>query len=148
MGNEQMAPETKGVAMEVLATVDLAGEIEGMEGRQLRMRLVTVEPGGVFGPIHDHKGRPGTVYILQGTITDHRDGVATDYGAQTPTTPSMWCLMSMCSRNGMRVPHVICSRNLIPEGEGLVFGGEDEGLLDPVDVPGQVGRVGLGVEQL
>src|SRR5665647_3033747 len=45
-----------------------------------------------------------------------------------------WCLMSMCSRNGMRVPHVICSRNLIPEGEGLVFGGEDEGLLDPVDV--------------
>src|SRR5665811_1649644 len=59
-----------------------------------------------------------------------------------------WCLMSMCSRNGMRVPHVICSRNLIPEGEGLVFGGEDEGLLDPVDVPGQVGRVGLGVEQL
>src|SRR5450756_49954 len=64
------------------------------------------------------------------------------------STRSPWCLMSMCSRNGMRVPHVICSRNLIPEGEGLVFGGEDEGLLDPVDVPGQVGRVGLGVEQL
>ena len=80
MSNEQGAPETKGVAVEVLATVDLAREIEGMEGRQLRMRIVTIEPGGVFGPIHDHKGRPGTVYILQGTITDHRDGVATDYG--------------------------------------------------------------------
>src|SRR5664279_4707111 len=57
-----------------------------------------------------------------------------------------WCLMSMCSRNGMRVPHVICSRNLIPQGEGLVLGGEDEGLLDPVDVARQVGRVGLGIE--
>ena len=42
--------------------------------------MVTIEPGGVFGPVHDHVGRPGTVYILQGTITDHRDGVATDYG--------------------------------------------------------------------
>jgi quercetin dioxygenase-like cupin family protein len=35
---------------------------------------------GVFGPIHDHNDRPGIVYILQGTITDHRDEVATDYG--------------------------------------------------------------------
>ena len=42
--------------------------------------MVTIEPGGIFGPIHDHRGRPGTVYILQGTITDHRNGVATDYG--------------------------------------------------------------------
>jgi uncharacterized cupin superfamily protein len=38
------------------------------------------EPGAVYGPVHDHKDRPGLVYILEGTITDHRDGVATDYG--------------------------------------------------------------------
>ena len=80
MSEERVAPETRGVTVKVLATVDLAGEIEGMAGRQLRMRMVTIEPGGVFGPIHDHQGRPGTVYILQGTITDHRGGVATDYG--------------------------------------------------------------------
>ena len=80
MSNEQMTPETRGVAVEVLATVDLAREIEGMAGHQLRMRLVTFEPGGIFGPIHDHSGRPGAVYILQGSITDHRNGVATDYG--------------------------------------------------------------------
>jgi quercetin dioxygenase-like cupin family protein len=77
---EEVAPETKGVSVELLATVDLDGEIEGMDGRQLRMRMVTIEPGGVFGPLHDHVGRPGTVYILQGTITDHRDGAATEYG--------------------------------------------------------------------
>jgi quercetin dioxygenase-like cupin family protein len=63
-----------------LARVDLAGEIEGMAGHQLRMRMATFEPGGIFGPIHDHRGRPGIVYILQGTITDHRDGIATEYG--------------------------------------------------------------------
>ena len=80
VSNEQAAPETKGVTVQTLATVDLGPEIEGMAGRQLRMRMVTIDPGGVFGPVHTHKGRPGTGCILQGTITDHRDGIATDYG--------------------------------------------------------------------
>jgi quercetin dioxygenase-like cupin family protein len=78
--DEQVGPQTSGVVTELLATVDLGPEIEGMDGRQLRMRMVTIEPGGVFGPVHDHVGRPGTVYVLQGTITDHRDGITTDYG--------------------------------------------------------------------
>jgi quercetin dioxygenase-like cupin family protein len=80
MSTEQAAPETRGVSVQVLATVDLTGEIEGMAGRLLRMRMVAIEPGGVFGQIHDHRDRPGTVYVLQGTITDHRNGVATEYG--------------------------------------------------------------------
>lgn len=80
MGDEKAAPETKGITVKLLGVLDLGPEIEGMAGRQLRMRLVTVEPGGVFGPLHDHRDRPGMVYVLQGTITDHRGGVATDYG--------------------------------------------------------------------
>jgi quercetin dioxygenase-like cupin family protein len=78
--SEEQVPETKGVSSELLATIDLGAELEGMDGRQLRMRLFTFEPGAVFGPMHDHVGRPGLVYILQGTVTDHRDGRATDYG--------------------------------------------------------------------
>ncbi len=80
MNKELASPETKGVTVRLLATLDLGAEIEAMVGRQLRMRMVTIEPGGVFGPVHDHKDRPGIVYIMQGTITDHRDGIATDYG--------------------------------------------------------------------
>jgi quercetin dioxygenase-like cupin family protein len=80
MATEEEAPETRGVTAEQLVAVDLGPEIEGMAGRQLRMRMVTIEPGGVLGPIHDHRDRPGVVYILQGTITDHRNGVATEYG--------------------------------------------------------------------
>jgi len=80
MSDEEVVPENRGVTVQDLATVELTGEIEGMEGRQLRMRMFTMEPGAVWGPLHDHVGRPGAVYILQGTITDHRDGVATDYG--------------------------------------------------------------------
>ena len=80
MTEEHPVPESHGVEVELLTTVDLGAEIPGMEGHQLRMRLVTMQPGAVFGPLHDHKGGPGTVYVLQGTITDHRDGISTEYG--------------------------------------------------------------------
>lgn len=80
MSMEETAPETKGVSMQFIKAIDLGPEIEGMAGRQLRMRLFTFEPGSVLGPVHDHKDRPGLVYILQGMITDHRHGIATDYG--------------------------------------------------------------------
>ena len=80
MSSDQTGPETKGVTVQLLATVDLTHEIDGMAGHQLRMRMVTIEPGGVFGPVHNHEGRPGTVYVLRGAITDHRDGTDTIYG--------------------------------------------------------------------
>jgi len=80
MKTKQSSPVTKGVTVNQLAAVDLGPEIMGMDGRQLRMRIVTIEPGGVIGPIHNHIDRPGVVYILQGTITDHRNGVARNYG--------------------------------------------------------------------
>lgn len=80
MSDVQAGAGARGVRVELLASVELGGEIPGMDGRRLRMRMVTIEPGGVFGPLHDHVGRPGTVYVLEGTITDHRDGTATEYG--------------------------------------------------------------------
>ncbi len=80
MDNENTVPETEGVNMELLSILDLGPEIEALTGYHLRMRMFTIEPGGVFGPLHDHRGRPGMVYVLQGTITDHRNGQATDYG--------------------------------------------------------------------
>ncbi|MFC6237395.1 cupin domain-containing protein [Longivirga aurantiaca] len=80
MSDHEAAPQTRGVTVELLASIDLAPEIAGLDGFELRTRKVTMEPGAVFGPVHDHVGRPGTVYVLQGTITDHRDGVATEYG--------------------------------------------------------------------
>ena len=79
MSNEQVAPETKGVTVKLLATVDLGPEIEGMGGRQLRMRMITIEPGGILG-VHNHKDRPGTAYILQGKVTEHRGDAVKEYG--------------------------------------------------------------------
>jgi quercetin dioxygenase-like cupin family protein len=80
MSEDDVARATSGVTVELLTAVDLGLDFPGLEGRELRMRRVTLDPGAIFGPVHDHRGRPGTVYVLQGTITDHRDGIATEYG--------------------------------------------------------------------
>ena len=76
----ESVPKTKGVTVEITVTVDLGPETQGMAGSQHRMRRVTLEPEGRLGPIHGHMDWPGLVHILQEAITDHRDGVATDYG--------------------------------------------------------------------
>jgi len=77
--DQQVAPtENKGVTIKQLSSVDLGPEIEGMGGRQLRLRMITIEPGGYVG-IHSHKDRPGAVYVLQGKITNHLGNVAKEY---------------------------------------------------------------------
>ncbi len=70
---------TRGVTEKVLTEVDLGPEVKGMAGRKLRMRLITIAPGGATA-IHNHEDRPGTVYVLRGRIMDHRGGVAKEYG--------------------------------------------------------------------
>lgn len=56
----------KGFTASKTTIVELAPEIEGMAGRQLRMRMLTIEPGGYIG-LHSHKDRPAVVYFMQGT---------------------------------------------------------------------------------
>jgi len=70
----QNAPtETKGVKVSPPTALDLGQELDSLQGRQLRLRVVSVEPGGVVG-VHTHSGRPGVAYVLQGTLTEHREG--------------------------------------------------------------------------
>jgi quercetin dioxygenase-like cupin family protein len=60
--------DNKGFTTANSQIVDLGPEIDGMSGRQLRMRVLTIEPGGHIG-IHSHKDRPAVVYFLKGTDT-------------------------------------------------------------------------------
>lgn len=78
-GQQAAPPAMKGVTITSMAAVDLGPEIEGMAGRQLRMRKITIEPGGFFA-LHSHKDRPGTVYVLEGRITETRNDVTKEYG--------------------------------------------------------------------
>jgi quercetin dioxygenase-like cupin family protein len=75
IGQQAPPTENRGVKSDVLATIDLGPEIDGMQGRQLRLRLVTIEPGGVVR-LHSHKDRPAVVRVLQGTLTLHPEGGA------------------------------------------------------------------------
>jgi quercetin dioxygenase-like cupin family protein len=73
----QSAPtENKGVKVGPPTAIGLADQIEGLEGRQLRLRVITIEPGGVAA-VHSHKGRPAVAYVVQGTLTEHREGGGT-----------------------------------------------------------------------
>jgi len=75
-------PPTKrvGIATNQLQLVDLGPEIEGMQGRHLRLRSGTLEPEG-HNAIHTHADRPELFYVLEGTILEHRDGVAIEHPA-------------------------------------------------------------------
>jgi quercetin dioxygenase-like cupin family protein len=79
----QQAPPTvtKGQKVPMTVAIDLGPEIEGMQGWQLRLRLVELEPGGVTA-VHTHKGRPAVAHVLKGTLTEYREG---GYVKQHPT---------------------------------------------------------------
>jgi len=59
---------TEGVEALKLQAIELGAEIEGMQGRQLRLRKLTLEPGGHIA-LHSHKNRPAVAYVIQGTTT-------------------------------------------------------------------------------
>jgi quercetin dioxygenase-like cupin family protein len=77
-GAAEAPKDNKGYTASKTTVVDLGPEFPGMAGRQLRLRLLTIEPGGYIG-LHHHKERPAVVYFLQGTDTVIRD----DGSAQT-----------------------------------------------------------------
>jgi quercetin dioxygenase-like cupin family protein len=80
---QQAAPtETKGVTITPRHSIDLGPEFESPKGRQLRMRMVTFAPGGIFG-LHSHKdpdARPGFFYLISGKLISYMNGVPKEYG--------------------------------------------------------------------
>jgi quercetin dioxygenase-like cupin family protein len=64
--------ENKGIAVAPLGNVSLEGELPGVTGMILRAREITIEPGGVVA-VHQHDGRPGLAYILEGEVYEHRN---------------------------------------------------------------------------
>jgi quercetin dioxygenase-like cupin family protein len=73
------APANKGVVIVPVGVVDLGPEIDGMAGRQLRARRVTVEPGGTIAH-HSHKDRPSAEVLIEGRLIEYRNGVAVEHG--------------------------------------------------------------------
>jgi quercetin dioxygenase-like cupin family protein len=63
--------KTVGVTDTVIASIDLAPKGGDFRGQLLRMRKLTIEPGGVV-PWHEHSERPANIYVISGTIEEYR----------------------------------------------------------------------------
>ena len=63
------APPDEGTVREVLTYVSIGGW-RGVEGLSLRIRRITVKPGG-FVPLHYHNDRPSVDYIIEGELIEH-----------------------------------------------------------------------------
>ena len=97
--------ETVGQTEELLRSIDLTNELESGKGRPLRMRKITLQPGGVLG-LHNHVDRPAVTYLLQGQMTYHQEGkpdlianpgegfaegrATTHWGESTGRVPAVW----------------------------------------------------------
>lgn len=68
-------PQNVGQSEELLRSLDLTGELDSGSGRPLRMRRITVQPGGALA-LHSHVDRPAVTYMLQGEMTYYQEGQA------------------------------------------------------------------------
>ena len=98
-------PQTVGQSEELLRSLDLTNELESGRGRPLRMRRITVRPGGALA-LHNHVDRPAVTYMLSGEMTYYPEGKApvtvragegfaegratTHWGQNTGTVPAVW----------------------------------------------------------
>jgi quercetin dioxygenase-like cupin family protein len=62
-------------SVETLGVIELGEEFPAMQGRQMRARVFTIEPGAIIA-IHAHEQRPGYALILSGSIVEHRNDQA------------------------------------------------------------------------
>jgi quercetin dioxygenase-like cupin family protein len=71
--------ENKGVSVAPISGFDLSKQgLKDYEQRQMRIRQITLEPGGVVA-MHSHAQRPALTYVLKGTLLEHRDGGERQY---------------------------------------------------------------------
>jgi quercetin dioxygenase-like cupin family protein len=110
VGQAQVPRETKGSSAVNLRSLVLTEELDTIAGRSLRMRKVTLQPGGVLG-LHSHKDRPAVSYILEGSITYHQEGkpdmvahagegiaegrATTHWGENRGTVPAVWIVVDI-----------------------------------------------------
>ena len=101
----QPPPADVGRSEELLRSLDLTGELDSSAGRPLRMRKMTLQPGGALA-LHNHVDRPAVTYMLQGQMTYHQEGkpdvvanagqgfaegrATTHWGESTGTVPAVW----------------------------------------------------------
>jgi quercetin dioxygenase-like cupin family protein len=86
----------KDVTDTVIAAIDLAKEPANIKDRELRLRKLVIQPGGIV-PWHSHGDRPAIIYIIEGEITEYASTCAVpivhkagDVAMETHSTAHWW----------------------------------------------------------
>jgi quercetin dioxygenase-like cupin family protein len=58
-----------------LGSIDLGKEAAMVKGRELRLRKLVIQPGGVV-PWHSHDDRPAVIYVAEGEIIEFASNCA------------------------------------------------------------------------
>lgn len=82
LANRAVPTEHAGLAVSTLGVVeaDSMNRQLGLSGYRLQMREISIEPGGQIAR-HGHEGRPGLVWMLDGTWVEGRPGGERPYSA-------------------------------------------------------------------
>ena len=64
-----------GITDTELASINLAQENVHLDGRRLRMRHMTIAPGGIV-PLHSHEDRPALIMVVSGEIYENNSKCA------------------------------------------------------------------------
>jgi quercetin dioxygenase-like cupin family protein len=67
---EKVGYKPVGVSDVTLGSIDLGKQPAHIEGRELRFRKLTIEPGGIV-PWHSHDDRPALIFVQQGEIVEY-----------------------------------------------------------------------------
>jgi quercetin dioxygenase-like cupin family protein len=67
---EKVDYKPAGVSDVTLGSIDLGKQPAHIEGRELRFRKLTIEPGGIV-PWHSHDDRPALIFVQQGEIVEY-----------------------------------------------------------------------------
>ena len=109
------ATTPKGVTDTILSAIDLAKAASQFAGYLIRIRKLTVEPGGVV-PWHSHGERPSNIYIISGAITEYRSTCAVPIEHKAGEVVPEFGAISHWWRNNTKEPMVLLSADLFHDG--------------------------------
>ena len=70
----QKPEKTQGLEVTILESFELKKQIPVMDGYELRTRRTIIQAGGTIVE-HSHTNRPGVVYVLDGSMTEHKGDI-------------------------------------------------------------------------
>ena len=104
-----------GVDDKIIASIDLSPLGSGLSGRKMRMRKLTIQPGGIV-PWHSHEARPANIYVISGSITEYRSTCSVPIEHKAGDVTAEFGPLAHWWKNNTDKPTVLISADILPPG--------------------------------